>query len=193
MTFMRRSEQIQARNLTLKPAGPQVKQMFWACFSGDQRRSGLIPLFGDSRGGGTRNGVNWFTIYDLYQPVLPTLIQPVRGQDGIFMHDNASVHKAYIVRELLQDLNITVMEWPPYLPDLNPIENIWALLKANLHEICPELRGVMPKNEATRQLLEDTAYEAWQQLDMAIFESLAEAMPRRVKVVIEADGWYTKY
>jgi hypothetical protein len=152
----------------------------------------MIPLFGDNRAGGTRNGVNRFTIYDLYQRVLPTLIQPVRGQDGIFMHDNASVHKAYIVRELLQDLNITVMEWPPYSSDLNPIENIWALLKAKVHEICPELRGVMPKNEATRQLLEDPAYDAWQQLDMAIFESLAEAMPRRVKAVIEADGWYTK-
>lgn len=28
--------------------GKQVKQMFWAAFSGDERRTGLIPLFGDS-------------------------------------------------------------------------------------------------------------------------------------------------
>jgi hypothetical protein len=51
--------------------------MFWACFSGDHRRSGLIPFFGDDRGNGGRNGVNRFTIYDLYQRILPTLIQPV--------------------------------------------------------------------------------------------------------------------
>ena len=25
------------------------------------------------------------------------------------------------------------MTWPPYLPDLNPIENLWALLKRDIY------------------------------------------------------------
>ncbi|KAG5742507.1 hypothetical protein H9Q73_014469, partial [Fusarium xylarioides] len=29
----------------------------------------------------------------------------------------------------LRDYGIEVLDWAPYSPDLNPIENIWALLK----------------------------------------------------------------
>ncbi|KAJ0131297.1 hypothetical protein HZ326_25614 [Fusarium oxysporum f. sp. albedinis] len=31
------------------------------------------------------------------------------------------------------------MAWPPYLPDLNPIENLWALMKAEIYWLHPEL------------------------------------------------------
>jgi len=44
------------------------------------------------------------------------------------------------------------MAWPPYSPDLNPIENLWALLKAKIYEIHPEIRG-MPNNEETLEFL----------------------------------------
>jgi hypothetical protein len=91
------------------------------------------------------------------------------------------------VRDLLTELGLLVMEWTLYSPDLNPIENIWALLKRKIYEIEPRLRGHLPKNEATRQLLEDTAREAWKQLDMDMFESLATAMPHRIEAVIEAE------
>lgn len=62
------------------------------------------------------------------------------------------------------------------------------ILKRKIYQIKPRLRGHLPKNEATRQLLEDTACKAWQELDIDMFESLATTMPNRVKAVIEADG-----
>jgi transposase len=37
------------------------------------------------------------------------------------------------------------MEWLPYSPDLNPIENLWALLKAEIYRLYPELVGT-PEN-----------------------------------------------
>lgn len=49
------------------------------------------------------------------------------------MHDNAPVHTASIIQELLAGLGVEVMVWPPYSPDLNPIENIWALMKAIIY------------------------------------------------------------
>lgn len=47
------------------------------------------------------------------------------------------------------------MEWPPYSPDLNPIENLWALLKVDILKIRLDLRE-MPNNEETWVELVDT-------------------------------------
>lgn len=47
---------------------------------------------------------------------------------------------------------IEVMEWPPYSSDLNPIENLWVLLKAKIYEIRPELIYIS-NNNATKELL----------------------------------------
>lgn len=55
-------------------------------------------------------------------------------------HDGASVHTAGIVKQLLVEMGIKVMNWPPYSPDLNPIENLWALLKAEIYKLYPELQ-----------------------------------------------------
>lgn len=100
--------------------GKQVKRMFWAAFCGQPRRSGLIPLDGDPEA--PRCGVSSRTIDELYRRVLPTLVHNVHY--AIFQHDNAPVHTAYLVWDTLNELGFEVMEWPPYSPDLNPIENL---------------------------------------------------------------------
>lgn len=93
--------------------------MFWAAFSGAPRKTSLIPLFGDLTA--KRTGITSAIIHDLYRRILPTLIQ---NADSIFQHDNTPTYTAHIVRELLYDLGLEVIEWPPYSPDLNPIENV---------------------------------------------------------------------
>jgi transposase len=40
------------------------------------------------------------------------------------MHNNASMHTAQIIKALLEELGVNLMVWPPYSPDLNPIENL---------------------------------------------------------------------
>lgn len=81
------------------------------------------------------------------------------GGDSIFMHDNTRVYIVTIVKELLQGIGIEVMLWPPYSPDLNPIENLWALLKAEIYRRYPELKTA-PDTEATLQRLVKAAQEA---------------------------------
>jgi transposase len=166
--------------------GKQVKQMFWAAFSAD-RRTGLIPLFGDPNS--ERGGVNRFVIEELYRRVLPTLLS---AEDGIFMHDNAPTHTAIVLREALEDMQIEVMVWPPHSPDLNPIENLWSLLKAEIYKLRPDLIH-MKNNDETKQILVETAQIAWQNIDMRHLEHLSETMPNRVQAIIESEGWYTPY
>jgi transposase len=121
--------------------------------------------------------------------MLPTLLA---NNDGIFQHDNAPTHTARIIRDLLQELGIEVMNWPPYSPDLNPIENLWALLKAEIMKIRPDLK-TMNNNDSTWEILLESAQTAWENLDWNHFVHLAETKPHRVADIIKYDGWYTSY
>ncbi|KAJ5369237.1 uncharacterized protein N7496_008997 [Penicillium cataractarum] len=186
-TFIRPRDQCKEREVHGLPhRGFQVKQMFWAAFSAT-RRTGLIPLFGDPES--ERGGINRFVIEELYRRVLPTLL-PTEG--GIFMHDNAPTHTAYIVRDALEELAIEVIVWPPHSPDLNPIENLWALLKAEIYKLRPDLMHMKNNNE-TKRILVETAQIAWQNIDMKHLEHLSETMPNRVQAIIDSEGWYTPY
>ncbi|GFT10730.1 transposable element Tcb1 transposase [Trichonephila clavipes] len=50
------------------------------------------------------------------------------GAEFLFMNKNALPHRANIVDECLQSENITRMDWPAYLLDLNPIEHVRDML-----------------------------------------------------------------
>ena len=43
--------------------------------------------------------------------------------------DNYSTHKSKFIKEIAEILNITLIYLPPYSPHLNPIEQIWRILK----------------------------------------------------------------
>jgi transposase len=108
------------------------------------------------------------------------------------MHNNTPVHTAQIIQDLLEELYIKVMIWPPYLPDLNPIENLWAILKMKIYELHPELEHATNSVDTLYQLIEATK-EAWHAINEHILQNLSNTMPHRVQAIIAADGWYTKY
>lgn len=43
--------------------------------------------------------------------------------------DNFATHKAKIVKECAEELNIKLIYLPPYSPDLNPLEYLWKSIK----------------------------------------------------------------
>ena len=54
----------------------------------------------------------------------------------IFMQDNASSHASRYTRAWLASQGFVddrIMDWPPVSPDLNPIENVWAILKKDIY------------------------------------------------------------
>ena len=75
------------------------------------------------------------------------------------------------------------MVWPANSPDLNPIENVWRLLKARIG------RRYLFTNAKVRQYLE----EEWAKLTLDDFVHYIQEMPQRVAAVIAVGRGHTKW
>jgi transposase len=109
-----------------------------------------------------------------------------------FMQDNARIHTARAVRNWLEEHGVAVTDWPPYSPDLNPIEIIWAIMKRWINEHYPDLKDMGATIEAYEELCR-VIKEAWEAIPQADIDSLIKSMDTRVEAVRLAKGWYTRF
>jgi hypothetical protein len=110
-----------------------------------------------------------------------------------FMQDNAPIHTAKIIKNWFDENSIPLVDWPPYSPDLNPIEQHWAKLKECIYMLHPDLELF----DGTKSQLKEQFYkaieDAWESLEKDYFDFLIRSMKSRVNAVLEAKGWYTRY
>lgn len=122
----------------------------------------------------------------LQQNLLPLVAERQRRRlQTILQDDNAPVHRANVVTAWKTKNNVTTLEWPAQSPDLNPIENLWMVLKRAISSRSPS-----PQTVADLQVV---IQEEWKKIPKGDVQKLVESMPKRALDVIKANGFATKY
>ena len=100
-----------------------------------------------------------------------------------FQQDNAPKHTSNLAQRWFHNHGVDVLDFPPYSPDLNPIENLWSILKGRI-----EKRLARTTDEIERVLKEE-----WEALDKELLTSLAHSMPTRCAAVVANRGHKAPY
>ena len=184
-------EKYAPKNVRGKARDGDVYQMIWGCFVGN--KLGPIVCIDDAITGDTYTTI----LRDNLLPYLDALAND--GITGItFQQDNARSHTCKKVKAFFNiattEHGFTVMgDWPPYSPDMNLIENLWAHLKLELHRRYPDTATLCGSPQYIRQRIAERVQEVWWTIGEEVLEHLIDSMPHRVEALIKARGWYTKY
>ena len=150
-----------------RPKFPK-KLMFWAAVSREMKTE-LIPV------DGTMTSQRYIEL--LREKFIPWIRRQKHGK-FVFQQDNAPAHTARATKQFLDEEKIELLPWPANSPDLNPIENLWGILKAKVGERKPndvaELLGI--------------AQDEWTKIPLQTVKACIDSMPRRLAQVLERNG-----
>uniref|UniRef100_A0A8C5MML4 Tc1-like transposase DDE domain-containing protein n=1 Tax=Leptobrachium leishanense TaxID=445787 RepID=A0A8C5MML4_9ANUR len=105
----------------------------------------------------------------------------------IFMHDNAPSHAAKNTSASMAAMGIKgakVMVWPPSSPDLNPIENLWSILKQKIYE--------GGRQFTSKQQLWEAIVTSCKQIEAQTVQKLTSSMDARLVKLLSNKGSYVK-
>ena len=71
---------------------------------------------------------------EVFQAWCEQMLAPALRPSHLVIMDNLAAHKVAGVREVIEACGATLLYLPPYSPDLNPIENAFAKLKAHVRK-----------------------------------------------------------
>ncbi|UYV69730.1 hypothetical protein LAZ67_7000504 [Cordylochernes scorpioides] len=108
---------------------------------------------------------------DVLRPVTLPYLQGV--PNAFYQQDNARPHTARISQQALQD--VQMLPWPPYSPDLSPIEHVWDIIGRRLH--------ALPQPRSEDELWQMVERE-WRAIPQDAIRTLIDSLPRRVAACI---------
>ena len=101
----------------------------------------------------------------------------------VFQSDNDPKHSSKLVKDWLSANGVQDLDWPPQSPDLNPIENLFGILK----------RRVGTRRFKNKQELMNCLKSEWEAITTSILSNFIESMPKRCADVVRNKGYHTKY
>jgi len=79
---------------------------------------------------------------------------------------------------------VALLGWPAQSPDLNPIENIWGIIKRKIRKQSPISGKAALKNVVT---------SAFDDMGEEVVSALIHSMPDRIKAVIKNRGGHIDF
>ncbi|UYV75691.1 K02A2.6-like [Cordylochernes scorpioides] len=160
--WRRRGERSNPAAIVERPTVRQRGIMVWGAIAYDSR-SPLLRI----------QGIMTAQRYvdDVLRPVTLPYLQGVAN--AIYQQDNARPHTARISQQALQD--VQMLPWPPYSPDLSPIEHVWDIIGRRLH--------ALPQPRSEDELWQMVERE-WRAIPQDAIRTLIDSLPRRVAACI---------
>ena len=97
--------------------------------------------------------------------------------------DNSSIHKSKFSTAYKKFRDISCIDWPANSPDLNPIENLWGVLRHRIQVRAPK----------TIQDVERFVKVEWESFDPNFIYNFTKSMKRRCTLVIDSKGKKINY
>ena len=110
----------------------------------------------------------------------PVAVPLVQQRNLILQQDNARPHVARVCQDFLANNNIAPLAWPPYSPDLTPIEHMWDELDRRVRK-----RRNPP---ATLAHLRNALIDEWNNIPMRTVNALVNSIQRRIRAATAARG-----
>ncbi|UYV69241.1 hypothetical protein LAZ67_6002959 [Cordylochernes scorpioides] len=164
--WRRRGERSNPAAIVERPTVRQRGIMVWGAIAYDSRS----PLL---RIQGTMTAQRY--VDDVLRPVTLPYLQGV--PNALYQQDNTRPHTARISQQALQ--YVQMLPWPPYSPDLSPIEHVWDIIGRRLH--------ALPQPRSEDELWQMVERE-WRAIPQDAIRTLIDSLPRRVAACIAVHG-----
>ncbi len=148
----------------------------WACFSAQS--PGYMAMYDGSLKAADLRDILRDYLVPTFRDHFPD--EPTRW---LLWDNDPGRHMSALVKNFLHTQAVTCLDFPPYSPDLNPIENLWADMDKRMQDSLADTKAEM------EQLVQDT----WAATTPEQCNKLARSMPHRIEQVIERGGAYTDY
>jgi transposase len=121
-------------NTSLSPIYGWSRRGQRVCFEAPRNWGANVTLLSSMtlEGMGPSLAVEGATTKAVFETYVERVLAPALSPGWIVVMDNLSSHKGSRIRELIERSGCELMYLPPYSPDLNPIEEAFAKLKALL-------------------------------------------------------------